>query len=181
MFRFVRYVVKSDAYIARIDHNCFCTILLTRRRLKAKKFMDDCIADCPSERILNRRKLTPEEWRQSKVAAIEVTAVVVLYCKTSNRAWVYQGCRSRLFCYYAVYLSCSWECFTFLGIFWTFVSRPLFRRLFLQFADTYLLINNIYYSEIGGAQSGPVSSDKPICESSSVADGWLDTASCRCG
>lgn len=107
MFRFVRYVVKSDAYIARVDHNCFSTILLPRRRLKAKKFMDDCIADCPSERILNRRKLTPEEWRQSKVAAIEVTAVVVLYCKTSNRAWVYQGCRSRLFCYYAVYLSVS--------------------------------------------------------------------------
>ncbi|CAN0388307.1 unnamed protein product [Ascophyllum nodosum] len=38
---------------------------------QAKKFMDDCMADCPSERILNRRKLTPDQWQESKVAAIE--------------------------------------------------------------------------------------------------------------
>ena len=30
------------------------------------------MADCPSERILNRRKLTPDQWQESKVAAIEV-------------------------------------------------------------------------------------------------------------
>ncbi|CAM9110994.1 unnamed protein product [Ascophyllum nodosum] len=38
---------------------------------QAKKFMDDCMADCPSERILNRRKMTPGQWEESKVAAIE--------------------------------------------------------------------------------------------------------------
>ena len=30
------------------------------------------MADCPSERILKRRKMTPDQWEESKVAAIEV-------------------------------------------------------------------------------------------------------------
>lgn len=34
--------------------------------------MDDCIADCPNEKALKRRNLTPEEWWALKVDNIKV-------------------------------------------------------------------------------------------------------------
>ncbi|CAM9932737.1 unnamed protein product [Ectocarpus sp. 12 AP-2014] len=41
--------------------------------LPGKKFMDECIADCPNEKNLNRRKLTPEQWRESKIKSIKAS------------------------------------------------------------------------------------------------------------
>eukprot|EP00903_Cladosiphon_okamuranus_P016151 g14906.t1 len=40
---------------------------------QGKKFMDECTADCPKERVLARRKLTAKQWRKSKIAAIKAS------------------------------------------------------------------------------------------------------------
>ena len=34
--------------------------------------MDECIADCPKDRLLAKRKLTPETWREAKIKTIKV-------------------------------------------------------------------------------------------------------------
>lgn len=41
--------------------------------IQSKKFLDDCMADCPNEKTLKRRGITREEWWDNKVASIKVT------------------------------------------------------------------------------------------------------------
>eukprot|EP00752_Nemacystus_decipiens_P018590 g16668.t1 len=40
---------------------------------QGKKFMDDCTADCPKDRILAKRNLTAEQWRENKKNAIKAS------------------------------------------------------------------------------------------------------------
>jgi len=56
-------------------HLLFVKVLL-RLCIQGKKFMDECTADCPTERVLARRNLTAERWRDSKIEAIKVQWVV---------------------------------------------------------------------------------------------------------
>lgn len=43
-----------------------------RASTQAKKFMDECTADCPNEKTLKRRNLTEEQWWKQKLANIKV-------------------------------------------------------------------------------------------------------------
>lgn len=52
-------------------HLLFVKVLL-RLCIQGKKFMDECTADCPTEKVLARKNLTAKQWRETKIEAIKV-------------------------------------------------------------------------------------------------------------